>query len=230
MQPVLNRRWTREVDHRAVEDYGMASIVLMENAGRQIADAVDTLSGSNEAVIACGKGNNAGDGFVVARHLDLRGQPVKVLLFSDPEEFSGDAAANYNVLAQTEVPIVVLNGDDDDFKAKLKQEVDGAAVVVDALLGTGAKGDPRPPLDTVIDFLNEADAVRVAVDIPSGLDCDSGEASKHTFRADHTLTFVALKPGFSSGTAKEYLGDVKVLDIGAPRKLIEAVVREAEQS
>jgi NAD(P)H-hydrate epimerase len=102
--------------------------------------------------------------------------------------------------------------------------LDGADWIVDALLGTGASGPPRPPLDQLIPQLNAASARRLAVDVPSGLDCESGEPAKTTFRADQTCTFVASKVGFAAEAALEYLGEVHVLDIGAPWKIIDEVL------
>ena len=96
--------------------------------------------------------------------------------------------------------------------------------VVDALLGTGARGEPRPPLDLVIDQINAAVVNRLAVDLPSGLDCDSGAAAQHTIRADETCTFIAMKQGFLAAGAGRYTGRVHVLDIGAPRRLVEEIV------
>jgi NAD(P)H-hydrate epimerase len=104
----------------------------------------------------------------------------------------------------------------------LEQELQGADWIVDALLGTGARGEPRPPLDEVIRRLNRQDARRLAVDLPSGLDCDTGQVADATIRADHTCTFVAAKAGFRAETAREFLGQVHVLDIGVPRRLVEA--------
>ena len=106
--------------------------------------------------------------------------------------------------------------------------LDDAQWIVDALLGTGSRGQPRPPLDQVIQRLNQQRALRLAVDLPSGLDCDTGEPAPTTFRADHTCTFVAAKIGFSSPSAREFLGQVHVLDIGAPRKLIDEVLAASE--
>ena len=99
-----------------------------------------------------------------------------------------------------------------------------ATWIVDALLGTGTRGEPRPPLDAVIDQLNAAAALKLAIDLPSGLDCDTGEPARHTIRARHTCTFVAAKRGFLAPAAKPYLGRVHVLDIGARRKLVDEVL------
>lgn len=214
----LNRQQAREVDRRAVEDYGLSGLVLMENAGRACADTLRKIGIAGPVIICCGRGNNAGDGLVIARHLDLWGVAVRVLLFSDPNRLSGDAAANYAVLAKCDVPIIVLDGADDE---RFERALADADWIVDALLGTGARGDPRPPLDEVIRRLNEHPAKRMAVDLPSGVDCDTGEPASVTFRADHTCTFVAAKAGFAAGAAQELIGEVHVLDIGAPRKLME---------
>ena len=105
--------------------------------------------------------------------------------------------------------------------------LDGASWLVDALLGTGAKGEPRPPFDAVISQMNAHAAPILAVDLPSGLDADSGQASSQTIRAAHTCTFVAHKPGFLVSGADAFTGQVHVLDIGAPRVLVEEMLREA---
>ena len=228
MFPTITRKQSREVDRRAIEEYGMSGLVLMENAGRGTADVLCRLAGTHpggrlgRVVVCCGKGNNAGDGFVVARHLDIRGVEVRVLVWADPAELTGDAGANYEVLRHTGVPVALFGNSHD--AARLAEQLAGAEWVVDALLGTGARGEPRPPLDAVIDQVNAAAVKRLAVDLPSGLDCDSGEAARHTIRAAETCTFVAMKRGFAAAGADQYTGRVHVLDIGAPRRLVEEVV------
>jgi NAD(P)H-hydrate epimerase len=220
----LSRLEVREVDQRAIEEYGMSGLVLMENAGRGCVDTLMELGCSGPVAVVCGKGNNAGDGFVIARHLDLRRVPVRVVLLGSAADLRGDAAANYSILERCELPIVDLAA---RFEAEaFRGQLDGVQWVVDALLGTGATGAPRWPMDEAIRIMNGASARRLAVDLPSGLDCDSGEAAEPTFRADHTCTFVAAKIGFAKPTAAEFLGQVHVLDIGAPRRLIEAVASE----
>ena len=215
----------------AMDRYGFSGLVLMENAGRDVADRLGHLieSGrfavlpeSRKVVICCGKGNNAGDGFVIARHLQLRGYDARVLLWSDPAELSGDAAANFRIIERTGVPIEVFTkGHDAD---RLQRQLDGAAWIVDGLLGTGARGEPRPPLRAVIDQLNAAAAPILAIDLPSGLDCDTGNPARHTIRAAVTCTFVASKPGFFAPGAEQYVGQLEVCDIGAPARLIEEVL------
>lgn len=215
----LSREASRKVDQIAIEQFGMSGLVLMENAGRGCVDTLCDLGITGPVVICCGKGNNAGDGFVIARHLDLRGFSVKVLLWCDSSELRGDAQSNFAILQQTDVPIIVF---DKDFDAgQLAEQLEGADWIVDALLGTGAKGDPRPPLDQVIPLLNQAPAERLGIDLPSGLDCDTGQPSAATFRADHTCTFVAPKLGFQNTAAQAYVGVVHVIDIGVPRQVLD---------
>lgn len=218
----LDRRQSRRLDQRAVEEYGIPGLVLMENAGRGVADVLTQLGIFGPVVIACGKGNNAGDGFVIARHLDLRGQAVRVLLWANPAELSGDAATNFRILQKTNVPI--LRADQESERPRVARLLAEAAWIVDALLGTGAQGEPRPPLDAAIDQINAAAAPVVAVDLPSGLDCDTGQPARHTVIADHTCTFVAPKPGFFAPGADRYVGHLHVLDIGAPRKLVDEML------
>jgi NAD(P)H-hydrate epimerase len=226
MTPVaFTREQSRRVDQIAVEEYGFRGLVLMENAGRGVADVLCRLGIAGPVAICCGKGNNAGDGFVVARHLDLRGHKVCVLLWAEPEELTGDAAVNFQILAKTNVPIEVLGAKHDE--ARLGKLLDGAAWIVDGLLGTGAKGEPRPPFDSVIDRLNAATAPKVAIDLPSGLDCDTGHAAQHTIRAAETCTFVAAKIGFFAPEAAAYVGRLHVLDIGTPRKIVEQIAAAA---
>ncbi len=211
------------MDRLAQDEFGLSGLVLMENAGRGVADVLCGLGIAGPVVICCGKGNNAGDGLVIARHLDLRGHAVRVLLWAEPAELSGDAETNFNILKKTAVPIEIFGSrHDPDRLAALLAD---AAWIVNALLGTGAHGEPRAPLDAVIDQLNAAPAPKLAVDLPSGLDCDTGLAAKHTIRASETCTFVAAKTGFFAPGAEKYIGRLHVLDIGAPRQVIEKVLK-----
>jgi NAD(P)H-hydrate epimerase len=223
----FTREQSRRVDKIAAEVFGFSGLVLMENAGRGVADVLCRLGIAGPVVICCGRGNNAGDGFVIARHLDLRGYAVRVLLWSEPSELTGDAATNFQILAKTDVPIEVFGRVHDE--TRLASLLDGAAWIVDGLLGTGARGEPRPPLDRVIEQLNAADAPRLAIDLPSGLDCDTGKPAQYTIRAAETCTFVTAKIGFLAPQAAAYVGRLHVLDIGTPRKIIEQVASSAEE-
>jgi NAD(P)H-hydrate epimerase len=222
MPLALTRQQSRLIDRRAEEMYGFSGLVLMENAGRGCADQICRLNLARPVVICCGRGNNAGDGFVIARHLALRAREVRVLLWAEPEELTGDAGVNFRILQKCDVPIEVFGRRHDS--ARLQELLEGAAWIVDALLGTGAQGEPRPPFDQVIDELNAAAVPKLAIDLPSGLDCDTGQPAQHTIRAAHTYTFVAAKPGFYAPGAAQYTGMIHVLDIGVPSKLIDEVL------
>jgi len=230
-QLTLTRAQSRELDRRAIDDYGISGLVLMENAGRGCVDILERLGIDGPVAILCGKGNNAGDGFVIARHLEIRGHVCRVLLLCAPDDLRGDAAANFAILQKAGAPIIEVGAASRAAHdpprlggptAVLNEHTRDAAWIVDALLGTGAQGEPRPPFDAAIDAINSrsADTSVLAVDVPSGLDCDTGEPSAHTVRADHTCTFAAMKVGFTQPAAKEYTGTIHVCDIGVPPRLI----------
>jgi NAD(P)H-hydrate epimerase len=222
---VLNRRQCREVDRRAIQDYGLTGLVLMENAGRGVAERLLALGARGPVVVCCGRGNNGGDGFVIARHLDLRGVGVRVILWGRVEALQGDAGVNARVVQRAGLPLWELDIATDP--ASLDGALAGADWVIDCLLGTGAAGPPRPPLAEGIARINASGRSILAVDVPSGLDCDTGQAAEPTIRATRTCTFVATKPGFLVPGAERYTGPVDVIDIGVPRRLIDEVAAEA---
>lgn len=220
----LSRDEVRGVDARAIHEYGIPGVVLMENAGRGATELLIQLGINGPVYICAGKGNNGGDGFVIARHLDLHGIDVRVLLFCNPAELSGDAALNYRVLSAAH-----LGG---DWKAasltasQLDQELAAADWIVDALLGTGTRGEIREPYVTAINAINRAGQAGrkvFAVDLPSGLDCDNGKPLGPCVRAHHTATFVARKIGFDVTGAEQLAGTVHVIHIGIPRRLLDEI-------
>jgi NAD(P)H-hydrate epimerase len=213
---LLSRDQARALDRRVMDEFGVPGIVLMENAGRGIADLIQQLGVRRPVVVCCGRGNNGGDGFVIARHLDNARVPVRVLLFARPEEITGDAAINYRILARSGPPIQVLA----DAK-NLPTQLANAAWIVDALFGTGLTGPLRPPFDQVVESINATEAQILAVDIPSGLDCDSGEPMGPTIRAHHTATIAALKRGFTQPAALPWLGQLHIIDMGMPWRILE---------
>lgn len=222
---VLSRKWIREVDRRAIEEYGIPGPVLMENAGRGTADLLCRMGIDGTVLVLCGRGNNAGDGFVIARHLELRGFRLEVLLCTSPDHLQGDALLNFNVVRKSGIPLHFLA--DPNVGDHLGERLRAADWIVDAMLGTGAVGAVRPPFDRVIATLNQSGRKVMAVDLPSGLDCDGGPTAGAVVRADVTATFVAWKPGFLVEGARAFTGEVHVMDIGAPRKLIQEVLSEA---
>lgn len=219
MRP-LSRDEVRRVDRYAIEKLGIPGVVLMENAGRGAAEAIAELVGGaagRKAGIVAGAGNNAGDGFVIARHLLRMGAEVSVFLLKDPSQFTGDARTNYDVIRRLGVPLVAL---DAAGLAVLADRLKGFDVVVDAIGGTGIQGPLRGEFAQAVEQINAAGRLVVAVDIPTGLDCDTGRPMGPTIRAKLTVTFVARKKGFDASGATEYTGQVRVADIGIPAKMV----------
>jgi len=217
---LLSREAARALDRRAMDEAGVPGVVLMENAGRGCAELLMRLGIEGRVVVSCGKGNNGGDGFVIARHLDNAGVAVAVHLFADPAALTGDAAVNYRILAHSGPPITSYpHGDVDD--ARLRQEFARADWIVDALFGSGLAGALRAPFDQIVRAINDSPARVFAVDIPSGLDSDTGQPLGAAVRSQHTATIAALKKGFVQPEAQQWLGQVHVIDMGVPRRLLE---------
>ena len=209
----LTRDQTRDFDRHAIEDFGIPALVLMENAGRGTADVMTALGVHGPVAICCGKGNNGGDGLVIARHLANRSVAVKCLLFARPDELSEDAAVQWHITRRMGLPAEVWPDPAID-EPRLTVALAGVEWVVDALFGTGLKGPMRSPFDRIARIINAASAQVLAVDIPSGLDTDTGLPMGETVRAHHTVTFVAPKMGFQNPAAAAWLGQVHVADIG----------------
>jgi NAD(P)H-hydrate epimerase len=218
----LTRSEVRDIDRRAIEEFCLPGIVLMENAGRGAAELLHGLAPRAAVAIVCGKGNNAGDGFVIARHLENLGHAVRLLLAADPADLRGDAAIAWRVAETAGIPATRLSA---ATPAEWERALAGADWIVDALLGTGVTGAPRGAIATAIEAVNAAarGGARVfAVDVPSGLDCDTGQALGPCVRADVTATFVARKVGFDAPAAAPLIGAVHVVSIGVPRALLAA--------
>jgi NAD(P)H-hydrate epimerase len=238
----LTREQVRRLDRLAIEELGIPGVVLMENAGRGCAEAILTYlreerrmkPGQSSVAVICGGGNNGGDGYVIARHLHNAGVSVTLYAAVDPGRLTGDALINATIVARMGLPMIVLEDEEDVRDMSPQWGRDQA--IVDALLGTGFEGDVRPRMAAVIAKCNElrreslvrySDNFVVAVDVPSGLDCDTGRPSNATLRADMTVTFVAPKVGFARPEAKEWLGRLVVVGIGTPPSLAERVRKEA---
>ena len=225
MEPILTREQVRQVDRIAAEEYHISGLVLMENAGHNatqiiLQEMADRLSarGTEDAarvLIFCGTGNNGGDGFVIARHLDNAGVNVAVAMAGEPDRLAPDAAANHRICVAMELPIV------DAVQAEIRPR----DLVVDALLGTGFTGQVRQPLAGIIETINRASKIGVvAVDVPSGLDCSTGEPANACVKADLTITFAADKAGLQTEQGRKYAGRVRVADIGAPPAIARRVL------
>jgi hydroxyethylthiazole kinase-like uncharacterized protein yjeF len=202
--PLLDAEQQRAADGWAIES-GEPGIRLMERAGAGLVDALVKRMPHGRVAVVCGKGNNGGDGLVVARRLRELGRDVDVLMLAPGDELQGDARANFERLgAAATVP----------FSAPA---LDAAAVIVDAILGTGFSGTPRDPARSAIEAINEAGgrgAIVVACDVPSGVDASTGEVLGPAVRAELTTTFHAGKPGLWIAPGKDHAGEVEVVSIG----------------
>jgi len=226
-QRVLNVAQIRMVDSIAVREFKMSSLVLMENAGRGCADLIHGLANpSDEMVVLCGPGNNGGDGLVIARHLHARGYRIRLWMVADREKLSPDATANLTIIEHTRIrPNWIGNGQSTHEMEKtwslFRSDLGSSQMILDALLGTGATGTPRSLMAEAIRLCNQTSVYRIAIDIPTGLDAETGQSADPTFRADATLTLVAEKPGFAKPTAATFLGKIHVLSIGVPPEVFD---------
>ncbi len=205
------------MDQKASKEYGIPSVVLMENAGLKVADLVSTLLGNladRTVVVIAGKGNNGGDGFVVARHLFNRGAEVQIFLAAEAEKIKGDALINLNIWQKMGQKVfqIIKNSDTNLFRLALMK----ADLVVDALYGTGFTGAVRDQMVSVIEAVNASGKPVVAIDIPSGLEADTGLANGPCIIAKHTVTFALPKLGLVLPTAQKYVGELHVADISIP--------------
>ena len=206
----------RELDRWTIEELGIPGVVLMENAGRATAALIleRVQSRPARASIFCGSGNNGGDGYVIARHLTEAGVAVRVFLCAPRARISGDALLNLQILDRLEVEVVEIR-DAAELDAH-RHSIAVGDVVVDALLGTGLSSEVRGLYRAVIEALDGYEGLRVAVDIPSGLDSDTGQVLGVAFRADMTVTYGFLKHGHLHHPGAGLSGEVHLVDIGIP--------------
>lgn len=219
----------RQLDAAAIEQYGLSTLVLMENAGRGVAEICLRMfnlhqAATRRALIVCGPGNNGGDGLVAARHLHNAGVDVTILT-PVGQRFSPEARQNHEVVKN--MSLRVLDGDRSKVHAGIPPAWEGFAgggVVIDALFGTGLTRPPEGHGERAIQGMNvlqRAGVKVLSVDCPSGLNADTGQVLSECVHADVTASMVGLKVGFDSLTAQEVLGEIIVVDIGVPRALIE---------
>lgn len=208
----------KRIDTFAIHTIGIPGVVLMENAGRAVFETIYlSLGGRNlSALIFCGRGNNGGDGFVVARHLINNGVDTRVFLVGAVSKVKGDARINLQILKRMGVTIHRVTKKS---LPQIRRDIKGCGVVVDALLGTGLTGEVTGLYREVITLINEAGCPVLAVDIPSGLDGTTGLPLGVAVIANTTVTFQLPKKGFENSRARYYSGEVKVVDIGIPLHL-----------
>lgn len=209
----------RQIDTAAVLELGIPGLLLMENAARGVCEVLQSRKPNGRILIACGPGNNGGDGLAVARLLAADGTESEVYLVRAGKTLTADAQSNLGFL--TRCGISVVEADAESLRVAVSQ-LTAEDWFVDALLGTGIRGTLRSPYFEIVEAVNRSTAQVFAIDVPSGLDSDTGEPCGVAVRADVTVTFVSSKAGFRFEHALPYLGHVVVRHIGVPQKWLSA--------
>lgn len=222
--PAVTVDQMREVDRIMVEEIGVSILMMMENASRNIAILSRRLLGGTvkgkSIVILCGKGNNGGDGLGAARHLTNFGANCQIILSTTPDELRNEPKVQFGVLKHTRAPIYEANKSSREF---LKDKINYADLIIDALLGYNLKGNPRQPIATLIQIADQSHCPILAVDIPSGMSGDSGETYTPTIVAKYTLTLALPKVGLLTEKAKKYVGELYIADLSVPEKVYEKI-------
>ena len=211
--PSITSREMRALEVNA-EYFGISLLQLMENAGRSIAqETITRFQKNKKAVVFCGLGGNGGDGFVAARHLLAAGFEVTVVLVGRGRDINHEAAlSNWGILQSLLGKVTLIEVTDSSLIPNVN-----AGIVIDALLGTGTKGKLKPPISQVVEYINSLNGFKIAVDVPTGIDSDTGEVLGNAVKADLTVTFHRAKPGLEK--AKKYVGELVVADIGLPSEM-----------
>lgn len=218
MLPVVTAQQMKQLDRQAIENWGISGLVLMENAGQGV---VASLSQElpdfrlQKFLIICGRGNNGGDGLVVARHLYNRGVRVDCVVLGRIDQLKGDALANARILLNAGFPIQELSD-----ARELTRSIKESSVIVDAIFGTGLTAPPAGIYSQAIELINQSSAYVVSIDIPSGVNADTGELLEPAVRADLTVTMALPKIGLLLYPGKRCCGKVIVVDIGIPKNLL----------
>jgi len=214
----MSRDEVRAVDAWAIDVIGVPGVVLMENAGRGCAELIlEKLKDVDDPKVCvfCGTGNNGGDGYVIARHLLNAGLKVRVVVCGRREKVAGDARVNLDILERLGYTVELLDPGAEGAETHVRELAVDADMVVDALFGTGLQGPLRADYRALVEAINALERVILAVDIPSGLDCDTGQPLGTVIRAAYTVTFVAVKRGFAAvPESRKYTGQIYVASIG----------------
>ena len=212
----------REIDRRAIEEFGVPSYELMEKAGQGVAEETVRLAGRppKRILVLAGRGNNGGDGLVAARHLFQKGYVVQVLLFSEGKKLKADAARNFVENAKLSIPCRII-GEHFAWES-VPDLIRKPEIVIDALFGVGLDKPIEEPYRGVIEMLNREKKKVVSVDVPSGLDSDTGKILGTCVRATITVTMGLPKKGFYEGYGPQVCGKIVVADIGFPKEVLNA--------
>ncbi|MCX7956569.1 MAG: NAD(P)H-hydrate epimerase [Endomicrobia bacterium] len=205
-----------KIDKLAAKKYLIPSSILMENAGREAAKFIDILLKKRKmrkVLILCGPGKNGGDGFVIGRYLHIWGYKVKIILLALPKKYKGDTLLNYKILKKLNVKILKYN------KEKTKKIINDSNAIVDAIFGIGLNRKVDGIYEEVISLVNNSNKIVFSVDIPSGLNADTGDVFGTAIKASFTLTMGFYKAGYISQKSYPYIGKLILLDIGYPKNL-----------
>jgi len=217
---VVTVKQIQTLDETAIKRCGVPALILMENAGRGVFDIVMKMRPATVTVV-CGRGNNAGDGFVTARHLINAGVKTHLILLGRGSQLKQDALVNYSILKRLKYPVQEITR----LTAKTLALIREADVVVDAIFGVGLNREITGPFKSAIETLNREAKKIVAVDIPSGLDGTSGEIYGVCIKAHKTVTFSFAKQGFYQNEGPRHTGRVVVLDIGIPDQIKKKIIK-----
>lgn len=216
----ISKKQAQNIDKIAQDKFGITTLVLMENAGRSTAElASDMLGNAGRIAIFCGKGNNGGDGFAAARHLLSKGIDIDVYLAARYNDVKNDAKVNLNILLALGLSV------DELVSTVSLREINfaGYSLIIDAIFGIGLSGKINGIAEDVIGYINNARASVLSVDIPSGLDADSGATPGICVEADKTITFVASKTGMLNTNSSSYCGEIVIRDIGFPAHALDVL-------
>lgn len=222
---IVSVKTMREMDRLAMERCGIAGLTLMEKAGRGIAEMAAEFPDSGPVLIVCGKGNNGGDGFVAARCLHQSGRRVQVVLFAGPAAVQGDAGVNLCRIQELGVPLKIFQEPSE--LESFRKMAASCGLIIDALLGSGLNAPVRGLLAGAIEAINAAGKPVLAVDLPSGIEGDTGAVLGTAVRAQSTGTFGAMKRGLTLSPGRELAGKIRILDIGFPPELLAWAARES---
>ena len=205
------------LDQMATREYGMPGLLLMENAGRSVSDVISREYKPCKVLIFVGKGNNGGDGLVVARNLANRSFSVQVVLLEDPARFKTDPLLNFSIVKKMNIPWVLLAAVSEE---KIFAYCQDSELVVDAIFGVGIHSPVSGIFEKVIHAINASQKPVVSIDIPSGLDADTGQVHGVAVQAAWTVTLTLPKRGLFEGEGPRHAGAIEVVDIGMPRELL----------
>lgn len=219
----LTRKQTRAVDQYIINKIGFPSVILMENAGRGIALHMLSMNLKGKVIVCSGKGNNGGDGYVITRYLNINNINVEVYVFAHENDIKGDAKIHHDIVKKMGIPIKYFDQHNLSHNSLLNN-LNNAEWIIDGLFGTGLTDRPETFYFDLINTINATSAKILSIDIPSGLDCDTGKPFGTSIKANVTCTLISMKTGFSNKEAEKHLGKIEIINLGVPNKIIESAL------